>query len=150
MTLTENDLKQHAAEKLAPHKVPGRILILDEIPKGPTGKLQRIGLSKVLGFDECFSLNKPNRTYKPPKTEIEKKICDIWQNILDLKQVGIEDRFRDIGGDSMLATLIHNELELAFSKSISLVALYEADTVAKQANLIENKINFVKGFGDSS
>jgi len=148
--LTEKDLKQYAAKKLAHHKVPSRIIIIDEIPKGPTGKLQRIGLSKVLGFDESISSNKPNRTYIPPKTEVERIICDIWQNVLDLKQVGIEDRFREIGGDSMLATLIHSELERAFSKSISLIALFEADTVAKQAKIIENKINDVKVFGDSS
>jgi hypothetical protein len=137
-SLTETSLKRHAAEKLAPHKVPGRILFLDEIPKGPTGKLQRIGLAKVLGFDERLSSITLNQTYVPPNTEIERKICEIWQNVLDLKQVGIEDRFREIGGDSMLATLIHNELELALNKSISLVALYEADTVAKQAKLFEN------------
>ena len=44
------DLRAHAATKLAAFKVPRRIVILSEIPKGPTGKLKRIGLAKLLGL----------------------------------------------------------------------------------------------------
>lgn len=51
VTATEEALRAHAAARLAAFKVPRRILILAEIPKGPTGKLQRIGLAKLLGLD---------------------------------------------------------------------------------------------------
>jgi len=47
---SENELRAFAAERLADFKVPRRIVILDEIPKGPTGKLQRIGLARTLGL----------------------------------------------------------------------------------------------------
>jgi acyl-CoA synthetase (AMP-forming)/AMP-acid ligase II len=47
-----NDIRAFAVEKLAGFKVPRQILILDEIPKGATGKLQRIGLAKVLGLED--------------------------------------------------------------------------------------------------
>ncbi len=47
---TEKDIRAFAAERLADFKVPRRVLILDEIPKGPTGKVQRIGLAKQLGL----------------------------------------------------------------------------------------------------
>jgi oxalate---CoA ligase len=46
----EKELRGFIARHLAPFKVPARIMILDEIPKGPTGKLQRIGLAKKLGL----------------------------------------------------------------------------------------------------
>jgi acyl-CoA synthetase (AMP-forming)/AMP-acid ligase II len=49
-TLTEQDLRRFAATKLADFKVPRRVLFLDEIPKGPTGKIQRIGLAERLGL----------------------------------------------------------------------------------------------------
>ncbi|MQX35418.1 acyl--CoA ligase [Roseospira navarrensis] len=48
-TVTEAELRAFAAERLADFKVPRRILVLDEIPKGATGKLQRIGLAAKLG-----------------------------------------------------------------------------------------------------
>jgi len=47
---SEGELRDYAAARLAPFKVPRRIVILDEIPKGPTGKPQRIGLAEKLGL----------------------------------------------------------------------------------------------------
>ncbi|TIT27537.1 MAG: AMP-dependent synthetase, partial [Mesorhizobium sp.] len=50
MSASESDIRAHAATRLADFKVPRKILILDEIPKGATGKLQRIGLAAKLGL----------------------------------------------------------------------------------------------------
>jgi acyl-CoA synthetase (AMP-forming)/AMP-acid ligase II len=47
---TDQDLRRFAAERLADFKVPRKILILEQIPVGPTGKLQRIGLAQKLGL----------------------------------------------------------------------------------------------------
>jgi acyl-CoA synthetase (AMP-forming)/AMP-acid ligase II len=48
--LTETDLRAFAAERMVDFKVPKKIVILSEIPKGATGKLQRIGLAEKLGL----------------------------------------------------------------------------------------------------
>ena len=50
--LSEREVRQFAAQRLADFKVPRRVVFLDEIPKGPTGKLQRIGLAERLGLGE--------------------------------------------------------------------------------------------------
>ena len=47
---TDREIRDFASERLAAFKVPRKILVLDEIPKGATGKLQRIGLAKKLGL----------------------------------------------------------------------------------------------------
>jgi acyl-CoA synthetase (AMP-forming)/AMP-acid ligase II len=52
MALTERELRDFAATKLADFKVPRKILFLAEIPKGATGKLQRIGLAEKLGLTD--------------------------------------------------------------------------------------------------
>jgi acyl-CoA synthetase (AMP-forming)/AMP-acid ligase II len=49
--VTDRDLRDFVAERLADFKTPRRFAFVDEIPKGPTGKIQRIGLAKALGFD---------------------------------------------------------------------------------------------------
>jgi acyl-coenzyme A synthetase/AMP-(fatty) acid ligase len=49
--LTEQELKEFLRNKLIPFKIPQRIVFLDEIPKGKTGKLQRLGLAKTLGLE---------------------------------------------------------------------------------------------------
>ena len=51
MTATEKDLRDHTSTRLADFKVPRRIVFLEEIPKGPTGKLQRIGMAARLGLE---------------------------------------------------------------------------------------------------
>jgi acyl-CoA synthetase (AMP-forming)/AMP-acid ligase II len=49
-TLTDRELRDFASQRLADFKVPRKIVLLDEIPKGATGKLQRIGLAQKLGL----------------------------------------------------------------------------------------------------
>jgi len=48
--LSEGDVRAYVASRLADFKVPRKVLFVDEIPKGPTGKLQRIGLAEQLGL----------------------------------------------------------------------------------------------------
>jgi acyl-CoA synthetase (AMP-forming)/AMP-acid ligase II len=50
MTATPEEIRAFAAERLADFKVPRKILLMDDIPKGPTGKLQRIGMAEKLGL----------------------------------------------------------------------------------------------------
>jgi len=50
MTATERELRDFCAAKLADFKVPRKVVLLAEIPKGATGKLQRIGLAAKLGL----------------------------------------------------------------------------------------------------
>ncbi len=49
-TATEDDIRAFVGQHLADFKVPRKVLIMDEIPKGATGKLQRIGLAEKLGL----------------------------------------------------------------------------------------------------
>jgi acyl-CoA synthetase (AMP-forming)/AMP-acid ligase II len=50
LTASESEIRDYASKRLADFKVPRRVLFLEEIPKGPTGKLQRIGLAEKLGL----------------------------------------------------------------------------------------------------
>ena len=47
---SEGEIREFASQRLADFKVPRKVIILDEIPKGPTGKMQRIGLAEKLGL----------------------------------------------------------------------------------------------------
>jgi len=138
LSITDDEIIHFAAENLAAHKIPKKIIFLDEIPKGPTGKLQRIGLAKKLGLDQSFNVQQAeNITYDLPKTETECLIAGVWKNVLRREDIGLNHAFRDLGGDSMLATLIHQELQQVFGVSISLIDLYQANTIKEQADLVD-------------
>lgn len=137
-SVSERDLRLHVAEFLVDFKVPRKILFLDEIPKGPTGKLQRIGLADVLGLEVVETTGKIERPYVPPRTESESLLVRIWQEVLKLPRVGVQDRFLEIGGDSFLATLLVYRISQETGVQLTLVDFANAPTIEEQVRVIEN------------
>ena len=68
--------------------------------------------------------------YVPPKNETEKKLAEIWQDVLCIDKVGIHDEFFALGGDSLLLIQFHTKLKEAFSTDIAVVDLYKYNTIA--------------------
>src|SRR5262249_19351691 len=92
--VTEGELREFATERLTDFKVPRQIFIVEEIPKGPTGKLQRLGLAKRLSLkssDQPATL--PKTEFSSYRTPVEKALADIWAEVLDLESVGANDNF---------------------------------------------------------
>lgn len=109
------ELRDFAVTRLAAFKAPSRILIVDEIPKGPTGKLQRIGLAEQLGlFDKAGQALKPATPYAAPRNALEVQLAQIWATVLNLERVGVEDDFVQLGGDSLLAATLLTQVSAAF------------------------------------
>ncbi|MCW5983442.1 MAG: AMP-binding protein [Bryobacteraceae bacterium] len=138
--ITEIELREFAAERLADFKVPRRLVILNEIPKGPTGKLQRIGLAEKLGLTKAApAAPSPSRSFRSPATEQEALICGMWQEILGIPQVGADDDFFRLGGDSILAVQFIQRLGETAGVELTMVRLFEAPTAAAIARLIPVK-----------
>ncbi len=78
-----------------------------------------------------------NNPYVAPRTEIEKKIADLWQQLLGLEQIGIYDNFFDLGGHSLLATQVISRLRTTLKVELPLYQLFEAPTIGEQANIIQ-------------
>lgn len=133
---TESELRRFAAGRLAAFKVPRLICILDEIPKGPTGKPQRIGLAAKLGIgtmdDSIASVE-----YRAPSTPLEQQICAIWQRTLKRDRVGTLDTFSSLGGDSLLAARMLAEVAEATGAAVAFEGFLDQDTVASIAADIE-------------
>jgi thioesterase domain-containing protein len=89
---TERELQEHAAEQLADFKVPSVVAVVDEIPTGATGKLQRIGLAERLGIGEVGH-GASTASYVAPRTPFEEEIAQLWASTLDVDRVGVDDDF---------------------------------------------------------
>ena len=95
------ELQAFAAQQLADFKMPRVVTFVDEIPKGPTGKVQRIGLAARLGIS---APQEPARAdYAPPRSAIELSLVEMVGDVLGVERVGIADDFFSLGGDSLLA-----------------------------------------------
>jgi acyl-CoA synthetase (AMP-forming)/AMP-acid ligase II/thioesterase domain-containing protein len=100
-SVAAQELQAFAAQQLADFKVPRVVTFVDEIPKGPTGKVQRIGLAARLGIS---APREPARAeYVPPRSAIEKSLVEMMEEVLGVERVGIADDFFSLGGDSLLA-----------------------------------------------
>jgi oxalate---CoA ligase len=135
-TCAEMELRQFVASRLASFKVPDQIVFLDEIPTGPTGKPQRVGLADRLGLVSSMS-SMPAREFVEPATETEIILAGIWADVLGIAAVGSNDAFLDLGGDSILATQILARINEEMQLNISLLALFEAPTIAQLASVID-------------
>ena len=142
-TASEVSLRQFLANRLSIFKVPKRILILDEIPKGATGKVQRIGLAQRLGFSAQTSKvedkTSPEAFNPQPHDALEAKLQELWCEILMLPEVGVNQRFIDAGGDSMLAALLYARVQGEFDVELTLLDFFDAQTIEEQASLVKNK-----------
>jgi oxalate---CoA ligase len=124
---TPETLRDYLFSTIAPFKVPSQILILPSIPKGPTGKLQRIGLAQQLA--EPLKLN-----YVAPRNPTESAIAKIIAEVLDIQGIGVEDNFFAIGGDSLKGTQVMSRLETFFNLPLSNVLLFQRPTVEQLAS----------------
>jgi oxalate---CoA ligase len=119
--VTERELREFASMRLAPFKVPRRIMFVDDIPKGPTGKLQRIGLAKKLGIESMAFAQPSSATFfEAPSTATESAIAEIWREVLQIEQVSRRDNFFELGGDSLAATIVITEGEARLGVRLNL------------------------------
>ena len=137
---TEREIRAFAATRLADFKVPSRVLFVDEIPKGPTGKLQRIGLAETLGITASHQHHRePRQTtaeYVAPRTPVESALATIWAEVLGLDHVGIHDSFLDLGGDSLQASQIVARVYDRFQVELFPGFFLGTPTVAAMADVI--------------
>jgi len=131
--VTENEIRSFAFKSLADYKVPSQVIFVDEIPKGPTGKLQRIGLHKKL---ESFI--KPE--FLEPTDPVEKKLALIWSNLLKNEKIGTNDNFFRLGGDSLLAMQVVSHIRKDFNIEVELQYMFKEPTLKGQAVMILERL----------
>ena len=127
--VTEPMIRHYLFGRLADFKIPSQVLIVTEIPKGPTGKVQRIGLAEKFARQLM-------REFVTPRNELEKKVATIFAEVLGLTQVGVNDNFFALGGDSLRATRVTLRLRTAFQVNFPIVGLFKKPTVAELSDEI--------------
>ncbi|MBK9180799.1 MAG: non-ribosomal peptide synthetase [Acidimicrobiales bacterium] len=135
---SERQLRAFAAERLAPWKVPRRIVCGASVPVGPTGKPQRDRLADALGLADLDDDGEGVGPSTPPRTEVERFLAELWCEVLRLDEVAVHDRFLDVGGDSLRATRLLSRVRDEIGLEISLLDFFDAPTIARQAELLDD------------
>jgi amino acid adenylation domain-containing protein len=122
------DLRDYLARQLPSVMLPAAYVPLDALPLTPNGKLDRKALPPA-------DLRQPatQASIVAPRTPLEEILAGVWAEVLGAQQVGAEDNFFDIGGHSLLASMVASRISQAFKIAFPVRALFEAPTVAQLA-----------------
>lgn len=127
------ELRHHLKEHLPEYMVPSAFVTLPSLPLTPNGKVDRRALPEPqeqrLGLEA---------SYVPPNSTIERAITQIWQEVLHVEKVGVQDNFFDLGGHSLLMVQVHRKLcqILPGVPTPSLVELFRYPTISVLAESI--------------
>jgi len=119
---------RQALSGLPAHMVPKIFVSLDTLPRTASGKVAREALPPPARSRPDLDTH-----YAPPRDELERWLADVWASVLDLDAVGIDDRFLDLGGDSLGAMRIASHVLARWRLDLSPTEILEADTVAEMA-----------------
>ena len=138
--ITQNELADHLNTSLPEYMLPAGWVLMEQLPTTANGKIDARALEAVApefsrshgrAQDEAWRL----------RTPIEEIVCGIWEQVLKVSPVGVNDSFFDLGGHSLLATQIMSRVEQLFSVHLPLRTLFETPTVREVARRIEQARN---------
>ncbi|PCK01012.1 MAG: non-ribosomal peptide synthetase, partial [Alteromonadaceae bacterium] len=126
--LNVDNLNNKLSENLPDYMLPSTYTLIDTVPLTLNGKVNR----RELPLPE-FVLS---TEYLAPKSELEKSLCVIWQEVLQRNKIGVNDNLFRIGGDSITAIRITAKIRRDLDADIELAQLFSQPTVAAIAGLI--------------
>ncbi|MBF6482001.1 non-ribosomal peptide synthetase, partial [Nocardia cyriacigeorgica] len=137
-TLDPEQLRAHVAAELPGYMVPAYLVVLDEIPLTPVGKLDRAALP-VPDFAAA------RRPYLAPRGPVEQAVAEVFADVLGSERVGADESFFELGGNSLSATRVVARVNAALGSTIALRDLFDAPTVAQLSARIVPAIDGARG-----
>jgi enterobactin synthetase component F len=122
-------IRSALAGRLPHSMIPSRFMLLDAMPLTPNGKLDR----KALPLSERADRN----TYVEPATAIEKSLAALWQQVLNVEEVGLHDNFFELGGDSLSAASMVANCAARVGVELPMGSVFQAPTIADLAGVVE-------------
>ena len=124
------ELRASLRERLPEHMVPAAVVVLEALPRTPTGKFDRRALPPPDGAG-------PEREYSPPVTATQRAVAAVWEEVLGIGRVGVDDSFFDLGGHSLLLVRVHARLRERFPGRVELIDLFEQRTLGALARHLD-------------
>jgi len=115
------------SETLPDYMIPATFTFLDSLPVTVNGKLDRRALPEPVW--------RSDDDYVAPRDELETKLCELWQQVLNQSRIGIEDNFFRVGGDSIICIQLVSRLR-QHGYQLSVKTVFEAPTIAQLAKVL--------------
>lgn len=129
--LTNGEVKQYLRKNLPDFMVPSAFMKLSDFPINANGKIDKQQLPSI-SFER-------HEQYIAPRNKTETTIAHIWQQLLNVSEVGIYDNFFDLGGHSLMAVKAATELTQRLTVDINMRMIFEAPTIAEFSERLNQK-----------
>jgi aspartate racemase len=126
------ELRKFLKHLLPEYMVPSDIVVLEEFPLTPNGKVDR----KALPAPEPSA---SSGDHVAPTNFVEAQLVAMWEEILAKKPISVRDNFFDLGGHSLLAVRLMRRIEHSFKRKLPLTTLFEAPTIEQFAALLQQE-----------
>ncbi|MCF2860486.1 amino acid adenylation domain-containing protein, partial [Pseudoalteromonas sp. SMS1] len=127
---TADALRIALSRELPDYMVPSAIVVLAKLPLTPNGKIDRKSLPQP-------DMSARKLTYTAPTSVLEKRLCMIWQEVLEVERVGVTDNFFALGGQSLLAIRVVNKIQAITGGVVHVVILHDKPTIAELVDYLK-------------
>jgi amino acid adenylation domain-containing protein len=134
------ELREFLSRELPDYMIPTSFVQMDKMPLTQSGKIDRKALSQL---DQ--EPKKLNVTYVAPQSDMERIAADTWKEVLHLEEIGINDNFFDLGGNSFDIIKINNKLRERLNREIPMVKMFEFPTIGALANYLHQQETGIVG-----
>ncbi|MEV6345245.1 amino acid adenylation domain-containing protein [Actinoplanes sp. NPDC051851] len=124
--LSAADLRAHLDQRLPGYLVPAAFLLLDRLPRGERGKIDRASLPAPEGPATAPAAEQPTGA-------LERTVAGVWCEVLSVDRVGMDDNFFDLGGHSLLLVRVQGRLVERLGRPVAVVDLLRHPTVRSLA-----------------
>ncbi|HEU4771423.1 MAG TPA: condensation domain-containing protein, partial [Candidatus Udaeobacter sp.] len=139
---TVSELRGFLKNQLPDFMIPSTFVMLEAIPLTHGGKIDRRALPEPENVRPTLAT-----AYLSSRNEIEQELIAIWEEVLDVRPVGVNDGFFDLGGDSLSATRVISQVIKHFQLEIPLQLLFQSPTIADMAAVIAQRRGEMPGNG---
>ena len=126
-----SDLRSYLKGKLPEYMLPSDFVLLASIPLTPNGKIDRRALPAP-----GLTRSSTETTYVAPASMVHYQLVQIWEDLLNVRPIGIQDNFFHLGGHSLLAANLINRIEQVFGKHVPLATLFARPTIEQLTDVL--------------
>jgi amino acid adenylation domain-containing protein len=131
---TARDLRAFLQSLLPDYLIPSAFVMVAALPLTANGKVDR----RALPIPD-YSQQVDRDTLVAPRTELELQLVKIWEQVLDVRPIGIKDNFFELGGHSLIAVRLFVEIERIWGRNLPLATLFQQQTIEDLANVLHQK-----------
>ncbi len=131
MPPSAQELQQFLQQRLPDYMLPAFFIQVEAFPLTPNGKLDRLALPAPIWTRE------QKESYVAPRTELERVLLFLWQEVLPVKEISVHDDFFMLGGNSLLATRLLARMRSQFQEELSSRSIFAYPTIATYAQMLQ-------------